>query len=633
MKNCVYKFTPKDFEQESIDSIMNWYSSIKIFLNQLPIAPNSERFNKEGIFSLLDKKITNDYYYKFYSLSDGLFLETNFLGELNIPDTMLEKVETPNQLIIDMGESFGETVLESDFVKVNGTYFRLINLYEFSKGLNPSQLMDIGEYCVFLKKIDPSDSKRKVGMQRKLHHSNLYSQMRNIESESSFSEAEKITEEIIEGISTLFEVEAWMIVRSETELELNERTKEVIRNLKKIEIEPLIETVGLKQLFLPLLFGVKPTFKRTHEPTTAYVANLLPLKNDQLHSSGMKLVSLRGNQVNFNLFDDSSLNFNVLISGQSGSGKSMVAQKILMDQISNSSSAIVLDLGNSFKKSVGFLRGESLSLSFNPMQFKSSHYLKELIVSVIPESELTSKIEGKIFSLVQGNIDKTNSFKDLILIISKEIPDMHLYFSEIWEFFDDEVRTLSKLTYVDTSLYPDKIKAPLIIYLIECFKNLDGKRIFIFDEVWSFLTKNADYIAECFRTFRKHGASAIAISQGIEDFIQTPLGLAIAQNSYTKFYFSQVSECRSFLDDFDQSKVRSLFTKKGNHSEFYIKTETIKKIVQFYPSYLEYEIFTSNYEDNLSFDSFKKQNEDFFNFPEIVKRYVHFKYFYRGINE
>jgi hypothetical protein len=106
MKNCVYKLTPKDFEQESIDSIMNWYSSIKIFLNQLPIAPNSERFNKEGIFGLLDKKITNDYYYKFYSLGDGLFLETNFLGELNIPDTMLEKVETPNQLIIDLAQLF-----------------------------------------------------------------------------------------------------------------------------------------------------------------------------------------------------------------------------------------------------------------------------------------------------------------------------------------------------------------------------------------------------------------------------------------------------------------------------------------------------------------------------------------------
>ena len=634
MKSFVYKLIPKDFEHASSEQNLNWYNEIKVFLNQLPISPNSDRFNKGGLMGLMtDTKVTNEFYYKFYSLQEQLFLETNFEGELNFPETRLVKSDPPHELLIDLGKSFGETVLEPDFLKINGVYHRLINLYELSKGINPSQLMDIGDYCLFLKKIDSVIAKRKVGMQRKLHHSNLYSHMRNIESESSYAEAEKITESMIEGNESLFVVEAWIIVRAESELELLEQTKEVIKNLKRLEIEPLIETVGLKKLFLSIMFGVNPTFKRTHEPPTSYVANLLPLKRDELHKSGMAINSLRGNPVYFNLFDDSSLNFNVLISGQSGSGKSMIAQKILKDEIEKETSAIVLDLGNSFKKTVKFLGGESLSLSFNPMQFKSSHYLKELITSVIPENELSSKVEGKIFNLIQENIEKTNSFKDLIKIISNEVPDLDLYFSEIWEFFDDEVRTLSRLTYVDTSLYPDKIKAPLIIYLIECFKHLEGRRVFIFDEVWSFLTKNADYIAECFRTFRKHGASAIAISQGIEDFIQTPLGLAIAQNSYTKFYFSQNSDCKTFLGEFDQQKIKGLITKKGNHSEFYIKTESLRKIVQFFPSFLEYEIFTSNFEDNLSFESFRKENERIFNFHEVVNRYIHFKYFYGGINE
>ena len=634
MKNCVYKLLPKDFEQGSVEQNYNWYNEIKIFLNQLPISPNSDRFNKKGIFGLVsDTKISSEFYYKFYSLQEELFLETNFDGELNISETKLVKIDPPNNLIIELGESFNETVLESDFVKVNGDYYRLINLYEFSKSINPSQLMDYGDYCVFLKRVDPTVAKRKVNTQRKLHHSNLYSHMRNIESESSFTEAEKITEAMIEGAESLFEVEAWFIVRALSEYELHEKTKEVIKSLKQAEIEPLIETVGLKGLFLSILFGVKPTFKRTNEPPTSYVANLLPLKRDQLHDSGMSLNSLRGNTIHFNLFDDSSLNFNILISGQSGSGKSMIAQKMLKDEVENDASAIVLDLGNSFKKTVKFLGGDSLSLSFNPLQFKSPHYLKEIITSVIPESELSSKVEGKIFNLIQDNIEKTNSFKELIKIISKDVADLDLYFSEIWEFFDDEVRTLSRLTYVDTSLYPDKIKAPLIIYLIECFKNLEGKRVFIFDEVWSFLTKNADYITECFRTFRKHGASAIAISQGIEDFIQTPLGLAIAQNSYTKFYFSQSSSGTNFLDDFDQQKIKSLLTKKGNHSEFYIKTELLRKVVRFYPSFIEYELFTSNYEDNLSFEAFRKENAGIFNFHEVVSRYIHFKYFHGGIHE
>jgi hypothetical protein len=634
MKNFVYKLIPKDFEQGSVEQNQSWYNEIKIFLNQLPIGPNSERFNRDGLFGVkAGLKNDNEYYYKFYSLDEQLFLDTNFEGELNFPETKLIKIEAPHELLITHGESYCETVLESDFVKINGLYYRLINLYEFSKNMSPGQLMDYGDYCVFLKRIDPVIAKRKVNTQRKLHHSNIYSPMRNIESESSYNEADKISEAMIEGVESLFEVEAWIIVRAESEFELHQQTKVVIKSLKQAEVEPLIETVGSKSLFFSILFGVKPTFKRSHEPPTSYVANLLPLKRDQLHESGMALNSLRGNLVYFNLFEESLLNFNLLISGQSGSGKSMIAQKILQNEIYNGTSAIVLDLGNSFQKIVKFSGGETLSRSFNPMQFKSPHYLKELITSVIPDGELTSKLEGKIFNLILENVDKTNSFKELIQIISKVVPDLDLYFSEIWEFFDDEVRTLSKLTYVDTSLYPDKIKAPLIIYLIECFKHLDGKRVFIFDEVWSFLTKNADYIAECFRTFRKHGASAIAISQGIEDFIQTPLGFAIAQNSYTKFYFSQSSNCKTFLDDIDQQKIKNLVTKKGNYSEFFVKTETLRKIVHYYPTFLEYELFTSNYDDNLSFEAFRKKNEGVFNFYEVVNRYVQFKYFYGGLNE
>jgi hypothetical protein len=635
MKNSlVYKLIPKDIEQGAIDSNINWYNDLKVFLNQLPVSPNSEKFNSKGIMNfILPEQSSDEYYYKFYSLSEKIYLETNYDGELNIPETKLVKIEAPNELIIGLGRAYAESVLESDYVKVNGTYFRLVNLYEFSKGLMPSELMDYGDYCVFLKRLDPTISKRKVNIQRKLHHSNLHSHIRNIESETSFTEAEKITEAMINGEESLFKAEAWFIIMASTEEELNIKTNQVIQRLKQIEAEPLIETVGLRSLFLSILFGVKPTFKRTHEPPTSYVVNMLPMIRDHLHEEGISLSSMRGNEIFFNLFDDSALNFNVLISGQSGTGKSMIAQKILKEEVQNGSSAIVLDLGNSFKKTVNYLGGESLSKSFNPLQFKSPHYLKELIVSVIPENELSSKIEGKIFSLVSEHAISCKSFRELITKLSLEIPDLDLYFSELWEFFDSETRSLSKLTYVDTSLYPDKIKAPLIIYLIECFKHLEGRRIFIFDEVWSFLNKNADYITECFRTFRKHGASAIAISQGLEDFIQTPLGLAIAQNSFTKFYFNQSITTSSFIDSFDHFRIKELMTKKGSHSEFYLKSEVSRKQIHFHPTYLEYELFTSNYEDNLIFEAFLEENKKIFKFWEVLDRYVHFKYFYGGLND
>jgi len=359
---------------------------------------------------------------------------------------------------------------------------------------------------------------------------------------------------------------------------------------------------------------------------------MLPLKHDIIHQEGIEFFSSRGNPVYLNLFDESALNFNLLLSGQSGAGKSMIAQKLLVEELEKGASAIVLDLGNSFKKTAQYYGGESLSLSFNPLQFKSPHYLKELIISVIPANELTAKLEGKIFLIIEENIESVKSFKDLILKLSAQIPDFELYFSELWNFFDNNERDLSKFTYVDTSLYPDKIKAPLIIFLIEAFKNLEGKRIFVFDEVWSFLSNNAEYIAECFRTFRKSGASAIAISQGIDDFSASEMGKVIAKLCSIKILFQQSTEESSELDNFDIEKIKMLSTKRKVYSEFYIKTEQHRKSARFYPLPLEYELYTSNHNDREVFDRFHNHHAEFFPFCDIVDRFVDFKYFYGGIS-
>lgn len=260
MKNSyVYKLIPKDMEQRSVEENLNFLNEIKIFLNQLPLSPKSDRFTKKSILDLIpDKNNSEDFYYKFYSLNEEIYFETNFEEVLTIPDVELLKVDAPNELIIGLGKVYSDSLLKDDYVKVNGIFFRLVNIYELSKKLGPSDLMNFGDFCLFFKRTDPALAKRKINTQRKLHHSNLYSHIRNIESETSFAESERMTEAMINGEESLFAVEAWFIVRAETELELNLKTNELIKNLKQAEIEPLIETVGLKALFLSILFGVIP---------------------------------------------------------------------------------------------------------------------------------------------------------------------------------------------------------------------------------------------------------------------------------------------------------------------------------------------------------------------------------------
>ncbi len=640
-KSKLYKVIPSDIEQMSNDGIARFLNDMRISLNQVLVNSDESDFKKtknkiKELFSASrSSSVDSEYYYKFYSLDEVIHLDTNNIGDLSFPNIQLLEVENTgvlNQLLINDEIANGDAILGDDFVKVNGQYIRLINLYEFPKNLNPSALMDYGDYCVFFKRLDPLISKRRVNTQRKLHHSNLYSNIRNLESEASFVEAEKITEAMMEGVEQLFEVESWFILKAHSLSDLNEKTKELVTFLKQVEITPFIEAEGLYNLFPTILCGVAPKFKRSHQTPTSFLVNMLPLKFDMFHSSGIEFFSSRGNVLKYDQFNESTLNFNLLLSGQSGAGKSMIAQKILVEELQNGASAIVLDLGNSFKKTAKYYGGESLSLSFNPLQFKCPHYLKEFIISVIPANELSAKLEGKIFSLIEENLESVGSFKDLIMKISAQIPEFDLYFAELWNYFDINKRELSKFTYVDTSLYPDKIKAPLIIFLIEAFKSLEGKRIFIFDEVWDFLRNNAEYIAECFRTFRKSGASAVAISQGVEDFNVSELGSVIAKLCSLKIFFQQSVKEVNDLDTFDVEKIKSLSTKRKMYSEFYIKTESNRKIARFYPTPLEYELFTSNPQDREVFDRFHDQHSKFFPFSDIVDRFVDFKYFYGGIS-
>ena len=170
----------------------------------------------------------------------------------------------------------------------------------------------------------------------------------------------------------------------------------------------------------------------------------------------------------------------------------------------------------------------------------------------------------------------------------------------------------------------------MIIYLIEYFKSLEGKKIFIFDEVWSFLKKNSAYIEESFRTFRKSNASAVAISQALSDFTSTEIGRVIADLSYYKFLFSQNSEGISGLTDFDQEKIRSVQSVKDSYSEFYLLSENFRKVLRYYPTDLEYVLFNTEPKERIEFNKFNELYGEFFEYSNVIHRFVDFKYHNKG---
>lgn len=528
-----------------------------------------------------------------------------------------------------------KTFLENDEANVNfyenyltceDKYIRLLSVTDLPQSLDLGASSLFPDFVLNIKKVPQIEAKKTLNLKRRLHFSALFKGIKDIESESAYSEAESLLEGVTRSEKGLFQVEMFFLLRGATKVELDEVTDKAIQYFKGLDAKLFVEERGLSFFFQGLIPGVMPSFKRKFPCGSDYLAYLIPFHRDYIHENGMKLVARSGDEVFVDLFNQNSLNFNILITGTAGQGKSMLANKILDHELKNGTKAMVLDLGNSFRKSALYHGGEILSEKFNPFQFKSPWYLKAFILSTMDE-QLSKKDQGRLFECIKAILEKgVTSFQELIAELEADFNGIRHYFAEIEEFFTDEVRPSSQFTYCDLTNYPEAVKAPLIIYLIEAFKHLDGKKIFVFDECWSLLTKNADYIAECFRTFRKHLASAVAISQNLDDFSSTQLGRVIIQNTHYKFLFKQKVGGTEFIDAHTQDLIEGVFSKKGIYSETLFFTENQKKPVRYVPTCLEYEMFTSDKRDNLDQEYYWQEKGRFLPYQTAMNNYVTIKY-------
>lgn len=489
-----------------------------------------------------------------------------------------------------------------DFVKINGAYFRIISLFpNYPELINSNFLSTIGDYVVQFKKTNQHAAIKQMEFKRNIFNGSRYKEKRDIEGDSAYYEAENFLESLKKGNEALFASEVFIIIKASTEAELAYKTENMTKFLSSTSLSYIIESESLTELFPTILFGIEGSFKRNIPVDSSYLLNLLPMTCDYIHDQGSRFFSLDNihNDVLVDIFDKSSHNYNALIIGPSGNGKSWLAQKLSRDLLERGIGGIIFDLGNSHLKYCLYHDAKVFSSKFNPLQFREPTYLHALILSVIPENEISFKERGMILKLIKsGLLEDINTFEGLISYIENEISGFSLYFEELIPFVTNEHCPIEKLVYIDTEAYPDNIKAPLIIFLFEYFEHIEGKKIFVFDECWKFLESVGWFVQERFRTLRKKNASAIAISQGFDEFLSTKIGMAIVENCFHKFVFQQTIKKNEVLTDFDIEASTQVRSEKGHYSEFYYKSANNKKKLRCYGTIEEKELFTSERDDN-----------------------------------
>lgn len=350
--------------------------------------------------------------------------------------------------------------------------------------------------------------------------------------------------------------------------------------------------------------------------------NFMPMQGEWMGTPtpGMLLMGRRGQLMNWNPFDNNAGNYNCIVVGRSGSGKSVFMQEMLLNGLSMNSNVFVIDVGRSFEKLCDVLKGQKIEFSkdariclnpFSTISIESQEdretaftFLKSIISSMAAPSQGTSDLENALIEKAVINAWKEKGRSSTITDVARWLN----------EDGDKKARTLSVMLtpYTKDGVYAKYFEGendvnfsnPMVLIELE---ELKGKKdlqsvvlqLFIMtianraflgdrrtpfyiciDEAWDLLKakQTREFIETLARRLRKYHGSLLVGTQSIDDFFLSPGAQAAFENSDWMCLLSQKKSSINQL--FESGKIgsnesmlqalESVTTRHGEYSEIMI---------------------------------------------------------------
>ncbi len=209
---------------------------------------------------------------------------------------------------------------------------------------------------------------------------------------------------------------------------------------------------------------------------------------------------------------------------------------------------ITFDDQSLYKKETGKIR-------INPV-FKESSDMPKLedLYRILGQDIRTKHLQTKLIPFIKGSMKFFNQYTNVKL-------ENKLIIADVYELGEDN---LKYGMYIFTELFWDKIK-----------KDRNSRKAIYMDEIWRLIgvTSNkevASFIYKIFKTIRKYGGSAVAITQDISDLFSLEKGTygkSILNNSSIKMFFSLEEENIMLLEKYttlsEKEKIEIKSLKRG----------------------------------------------------------------------
>lgn len=365
-------------------------------------------------------------------------------------------------------------------------------------------------------------------------------------------------------------------------------------------VVPIVESAGLFTQFRALAPLSGGTNERTFATLEENATDFFPMDAPWRGSS--KPVSLMWNRWDsltaLDPFDPNNSNWNAIVVGGSGSGKTFLMQSLLGELLRQDVDVMIVDRGYGYKHLVDLFDGQIIaiepgSVSINPFDLpegatvpsdEKKAFLMALIRAMIPsEGGVIASIENAIITaaigqtyaratnerMVDGEVRRYFAgarLSDFVRVLTtleeigersaspneREIARGLALRLQQWtgdspfgQFVDKPttIKAEAPVIYYETTgldRYPDLRAVGMLLIADLIWKRVERdpsrRKIVVFDEAWAMLAipEAARFIVELYRRFRRYNAAVYAVTQSLQDFT-SPEARGILQN--TTYHF------------------------------------------------------------------------------------------------
>ena len=489
------------------------------------------------------------------------------------------------------------------------------------------------------------------------------------ESEAKLTDIEGLLNKVISGSEKVFTMSCHVLLRSQDEAVLEEMVAKTLLTFRELSgAEAMVESVASVDIFNEMSLPNARSKERSHRVSTSVLAGLVPIYGNWCghDNPAMLLRKQDGSLFTFDPFTGSTANANMVVSGGSGAGKSFFTNLVINQLLKDDPKVFIIDIGGSYQKTCESLGGQYINfgvngeLSINPFELEkelvapSDSKIKFLtnIVELMTKEDAQSSIgklertelESAICEVYESNKNPSLRHLQQVLISKSDLIIKRIgRILSLWcndTPYGKIVDRATSITFNKNIVcfdlkglesYPDLQAVTLFLITDLVWRVIQTdrttKKIVVFDECWKLLENEAGskFIGEVFRTFRKYYASAVAISQTMDDFAKSKVSGAILPNSSHKWLLKQKGanfpdlKKMLSLSDYEIEAIQGLGQEKGSYSESFLLSEDKRQVVVIESTPLEYWLATTDPKDLAKLEEVKAQNKTLSNFDLLLK--------------